>query len=120
MSDLGVVVPSVSSVSAVPSVSDVSVVLPFCHFAVLPFCRFGIALVLFRCPLSVLPFWPTHRFENSAALRCVVQDVSVHPVEQEMYFVRFRRHVPGQITNVAIPVVLSSLWGCPGYRIGAG
>jgi len=49
---------------------------------------------------------------------CIVEDVSVHPVEQEMYFVRFRRHVPGKVTTLGIPVSLSGLWGCPGYRSG--
>merc|ERR1712039_769027 len=49
---------------------------------------------------------------------CVVSDVSTHPVEQELYFVRFNRHVPGQVTTLPIPVTLSGLWGCPGYRSG--
>eukprot|EP00927_Polykrikos_kofoidii_P021462 TRINITY_DN20289_c0_g1_i1.p1 TRINITY_DN20289_c0_g1~~TRINITY_DN20289_c0_g1_i1.p1 ORF type:complete len:317 (-),score=56.54 TRINITY_DN20289_c0_g1_i1:59-1009(-) len=49
---------------------------------------------------------------------CVVADCSVHPVEQEMYFVRFNRHVPGKLTNVPIPVTLAGLWGCPGYQKG--
>merc|ERR1712194_142635 len=34
------------------------------------------------------------------------------------YFVRFERHVPGQVTTVPIPVSLSGFWGCPGYRHG--
>jgi len=49
---------------------------------------------------------------------CVVEDLAVHPVEKEMYFVRFRRHVPGKMTTVNIPVSISGLWGCPGYRNG--
>lgn len=49
---------------------------------------------------------------------CVVSDVSTHAVEQELYFVRFERHVPGNITTLPIPVSLSGLWGCPGYRSG--
>lgn len=49
---------------------------------------------------------------------CVVSDVSTHPVEQELFFVRFQRHVPGQVTTLSIPVSLSGLWGCPGYRSG--
>jgi len=49
---------------------------------------------------------------------CVVSDVAVHPAEQELYFVRFRRHVPGKVTTLPIPVSLSGLWGCPGYRSG--
>lgn len=48
----------------------------------------------------------------------VAVDVNVHPVEQEMYFVKFVRHVPGKITRLPIPVTLSGLWGCPGYRAG--
>lgn len=50
---------------------------------------------------------------------CLVEDAFVHPVEQEMYFVRFRRHVPGKVSTVPIPVSISGLWGCPGYRSGA-
>lgn len=49
---------------------------------------------------------------------CVVEDVAVHPVDQVMYFVRFRRHVPGKVTTLPIPVSLSGLWGCPGYKSG--
>lgn len=49
---------------------------------------------------------------------CVVDDVSTHAVEQELYFVRFRRHLPGQMTTLPIPVTLSGLSGCPGYRSG--
>lgn len=49
---------------------------------------------------------------------CVVRDVSTHPVEQELFFVRFVRHVPGKMTTLPIPVTLSGLWGCPGYRKG--
>lgn len=49
---------------------------------------------------------------------CVVEDVSTHPVEQELYFIRFRRHVPGKVTTLPIPVSISGLWGCPGYRNG--
>lgn len=49
---------------------------------------------------------------------CVVSDVSTDPVEKELYFVRFRRHVPGQMTTLPIPVTLSGLWGCPGYHKG--
>lgn len=49
---------------------------------------------------------------------CVVRDVSTHPVEQELFFVRFVRHVPGKMTTLPVPVTLSGLWGCPGYRKG--
>lgn len=49
---------------------------------------------------------------------CVVVDVSTHPVEQELYFVRFARHVPGKMSTLPIPVSLSGLWGCPGYHGG--
>lgn len=49
---------------------------------------------------------------------CVVVDVSTHPVEQELYFVRFARHVPGKMSQLPIPVSLSGLWGCPGYHGG--
>ncbi|CAE8615357.1 unnamed protein product [Polarella glacialis] len=49
---------------------------------------------------------------------CVVSDVSTHAVNQELYFVRFDRHVPGEMTTLSIPVSLSGLWGCPGYRSG--
>jgi hypothetical protein len=49
---------------------------------------------------------------------CVVTDVSTHPVNQELYFVRFERHVPGKMTTLSIPVSISGLWGCPGYRSG--
>eukprot|EP00450_Noctiluca_scintillans_P035617 CAMPEP_0194539164 /NCGR_PEP_ID=MMETSP0253-20130528/79020_1 /TAXON_ID=2966 /ORGANISM="Noctiluca scintillans" /LENGTH=257 /DNA_ID=CAMNT_0039385391 /DNA_START=76 /DNA_END=846 /DNA_ORIENTATION=- len=49
---------------------------------------------------------------------CVVVDVTMHPVEQELYFVKFARHVPGKLTTVPIPVTLSGLWGCPGYQKG--
>lgn len=49
---------------------------------------------------------------------CVAVDASMHPVEQELYFVRFERHVPGKMTTVPIPVSLSGLWGCPGYHSG--
>jgi len=49
---------------------------------------------------------------------CVVSDVSTHAVDQELYFVRFDRHVPGNMTTVPIPVTISGLWGCPGYRSG--
>ncbi|CAK9052366.1 50S ribosomal protein L25 (General stress protein CTC) [Durusdinium trenchii] len=49
---------------------------------------------------------------------CVVTDVSVHPVEQELMFVRFDRHIPGKMSVVPIPVSISGLWGCPGYRKG--
>lgn len=49
---------------------------------------------------------------------CVVDDISVHPVERELYFIRFRRHVPGKVTALSIPVSISGLWGCPGYRAG--
>eukprot|EP00435_Cladocopium_sp_Y103_P016214 s189_g4.t1 len=49
---------------------------------------------------------------------CVVTDVSTHPVEQELMFVRFDRHIPGRMTVVPIPVSISGLWGCPGYRKG--
>merc|ERR1740121_2393617 len=49
---------------------------------------------------------------------CVATDVSTHAVEQELYFVRFTRHVPGEVTTVPIPVSLSGLWCCPGYRSG--
>mmetsp|Transcript_17034 Transcript_17034/g.30765 ORF Transcript_17034/g.30765 Transcript_17034/m.30765 type:complete len:313 (-) Transcript_17034:41-979(-) len=50
---------------------------------------------------------------------CVVTDVTTHPVEQELHFVRMRRHVPGKLSKVPIPVTLSGLWGCPGYQAGA-
>lgn len=49
---------------------------------------------------------------------CVVADCSVHPVEQEIYFVKFERHVPGKMTKLPIPVTLSGVWGCPGYQKG--
>jgi hypothetical protein len=49
---------------------------------------------------------------------CVVVDVNTHPVDRELYFVRFARHVPGKMTTVPIPVSLSGLWGCPGYHGG--
>merc|ERR1712048_709748 len=49
---------------------------------------------------------------------CVVTDVATHPVEQELYFVRMERHVPGKMTTLPIPVTLSGLWGCPGYQKG--
>lgn len=49
---------------------------------------------------------------------CVVVDCSTHPVEQELYFVRFKRHVPGKMSTLPIPVSLSGLWGCPGYHSG--
>lgn len=49
---------------------------------------------------------------------CVVTDVSTHPVEQELYFVRLERHVPGKMTTLPIPVSISGLWGCPGYHSG--
>lgn len=49
---------------------------------------------------------------------CVVVDVNIHPVEQELYFVRFARHVPGKMSVLPIPVSLSGLWGCPGYHGG--
>jgi len=49
---------------------------------------------------------------------CVVSNVSTHPVEQELKFVTFTRHVPGKVTTLPIPVTLSGLWGCPGYRSG--
>lgn len=49
---------------------------------------------------------------------CVVADFSTHPVDQELYFVRMHRHVPGQMTTLPIPVSLSGLWGCPGYQKG--
>mmetsp|Transcript_34006 Transcript_34006/g.75857 ORF Transcript_34006/g.75857 Transcript_34006/m.75857 type:complete len:310 (+) Transcript_34006:85-1014(+) len=49
---------------------------------------------------------------------CVVSDVSTHPVERELHFVRLRRHVPGKLSKVPIPVMLSGLWGCPGYQAG--
>jgi len=49
---------------------------------------------------------------------CVVSDLSAHSVEQELYFVRFNRHVPGQMTTIPIPVTLSGLWASPGYRKG--
>lgn len=49
---------------------------------------------------------------------CVVVDCNTHPVEQEMYFIRFARHVPGKMSTLPIPVSLSGLWGCPGYHGG--
>lgn len=49
---------------------------------------------------------------------CVVADVLTHPVEQELYFVRFQRHVPGRVTTLPIPVTLAGLWGCKGYHKG--
>eukprot|EP00928_Gymnodinium_smaydae_P011928 TRINITY_DN14360_c0_g1_i4.p1 TRINITY_DN14360_c0_g1~~TRINITY_DN14360_c0_g1_i4.p1 ORF type:complete len:319 (+),score=78.14 TRINITY_DN14360_c0_g1_i4:109-1065(+) len=49
---------------------------------------------------------------------CYVADCSTHPVEQEIYFVRMHRHVPGKMTTVPIPVSISGLWGCPGYQAG--
>jgi len=49
---------------------------------------------------------------------CVVVDCSTHPVEQELMFAKFARHVPGKMTTLPIPVTLSGLWGCPGYRSG--
>eukprot|EP00929_Paragymnodinium_shiwhaense_P116323 TRINITY_DN8577_c0_g2_i1.p1 TRINITY_DN8577_c0_g2~~TRINITY_DN8577_c0_g2_i1.p1 ORF type:complete len:340 (+),score=61.63 TRINITY_DN8577_c0_g2_i1:133-1152(+) len=49
---------------------------------------------------------------------CVVADVSCHPVDQELYFVRLHRHVPGQLMTVPIPVTIAGLWGCPGYQKG--
>jgi len=49
---------------------------------------------------------------------CVVQDCNVHPVERLLEFVSFQRHVPGKMTTVPVPVTLSGLWGCPGYRSG--
>jgi hypothetical protein len=49
---------------------------------------------------------------------CVVTDVATHSVEQEVYFLRFSRHVPGQVTTLPIPVTISGLWGCPAYHKG--
>lgn len=49
---------------------------------------------------------------------CVVTDVSTHPVDKVLYFIRFERHVPGKLTNINIPVSLSGVWGCPGYHRG--
>ncbi|CAJ1357817.1 unnamed protein product [Effrenium voratum] len=49
---------------------------------------------------------------------CIVKDVATHPVDQELMFVRFERHIPGKMTVVPIPVSISGLWGCPGYRKG--
>jgi hypothetical protein len=49
---------------------------------------------------------------------CVVGDCATNPVEQELKFVKFVRHVPGKMSTVPIPVTLSGLWGCPGYRSG--
>lgn len=49
---------------------------------------------------------------------CVVLDCNVHPVERLLEFVSFARHVPGRVTEVPVPVTLSGLWGCPGYRNG--
>mmetsp|Transcript_57820 Transcript_57820/g.161387 ORF Transcript_57820/g.161387 Transcript_57820/m.161387 type:complete len:295 (-) Transcript_57820:127-1011(-) len=49
---------------------------------------------------------------------CVVADVATHPVEKELQFIRFDRHLPGHMTTVPIPVTLSGLWGCPGYQKG--
>lgn len=49
---------------------------------------------------------------------CIVADCSTHAVEQELYFVKFERHVPGNMTKVPIPVTLSGVWGCPGYQKG--
>lgn len=49
----------------------------------------------------------------------VVSDVFCHPVEQELYFVRLDRHVPGKMITVPIPVQISGLWGCPGFRNGS-
>ena len=52
--------PVMNTIIVVPSALAVFRFL-FCRFT---FCRFGTTLVLVRFPLSVLPFWPTHRFEN--------------------------------------------------------
>lgn len=49
----------------------------------------------------------------------VVHDVFCHPVEQELYFLRLHRHVPGEMLTVPVPVQISGLWASPGYRSGA-
>eukprot|EP00386_Alphamonas_edax_P008340 GDKI01027364.1.p1 GENE.GDKI01027364.1~~GDKI01027364.1.p1 ORF type:complete len:277 (+),score=64.64 GDKI01027364.1:91-831(+) len=49
---------------------------------------------------------------------CVVTHAKVDPVEKVMYFLRLARLVPGQLTELEIPVTMIGLLGCPAYLAG--
>ncbi|KAF4686305.1 hypothetical protein FOZ60_005442 [Perkinsus olseni] len=42
---------------------------------------------------------------------CVVVDYKAHPVNRQVFFVRFNRHIPGSITEIDIPVTLVGVFG---------
>ncbi|KAK1443994.1 hypothetical protein BgAZ_208700 [Babesia gibsoni] len=50
--------------------------------------------------------------------RCVVSQVQTDPVEKTLYFVKFNRHVEGQITEVDIPCSVVGLLASPAYLKG--
>lgn len=50
--------------------------------------------------------------------RCVVSHVHADPVEKCLYFVKFSRHVEGQITEVDIPCSIVGLLASPAYLKG--
>eukprot|EP00920_Eleutheroschizon_duboscqi_P006878 GHVT01016028.1.p1 GENE.GHVT01016028.1~~GHVT01016028.1.p1 ORF type:complete len:321 (-),score=49.15 GHVT01016028.1:857-1819(-) len=57
-------------------------------------------------------------FPGEATELAVVSHVEVDQVERSIYFVRFARHIPGQITSVKIPLTLHGLLACPAYLNG--
>ncbi|EDO08647.1 large subunit ribosomal protein L25 [Babesia bovis T2Bo] len=50
--------------------------------------------------------------------RCVITDVKCDPIEKVLYFVKFARHVEGEISEVDIPCSVVGLMASPAYLKG--
>ncbi|UVC49836.1 hypothetical protein MACK_003448 [Theileria orientalis] len=50
--------------------------------------------------------------------KCVISNVQSDPLEKSIYFIRFKRHIEGQISEVDIPCTLVGLMASPAYLKG--
>lgn len=56
---------------------------------------------------------------NNREILIYADHVSAHTVEQELHFVRFKRHIPFKtVSTVPVPVTLVGTYGCPGQLKG--
>ncbi|XP_952657.1 uncharacterized protein TA13025 [Theileria annulata] len=50
--------------------------------------------------------------------KCIISEVNSDPVEKVLYFIKFKRHVEGRITEVNIPCTITGLFASPAYLKG--
>ncbi|AFZ78936.1 hypothetical protein BEWA_017770 [Theileria equi strain WA] len=51
-------------------------------------------------------------------IKCIISHVQADPVEKSLYFLKFKRHIEGEISEVDIPCTLIGLMASPAYLKG--